>query len=191
MRADDVLAEFEAAGGLLRGHFILTSGRHSDTYLNKSAIAQYPERCARLCAALAAKIETAVGGADVIVSPALGAIVFGYETAKTLGARFFFLERDGEGFALRRGYAFKPGERVVIVEDIISTGLSARACVKAVEAAGAEPLALACLINRSGGGANVGAPVLALTELSIPTYAPDETPETLRAIPAVKPGSRA
>ncbi|MEL7028657.1 MAG: orotate phosphoribosyltransferase [Pseudomonadota bacterium] len=190
MKTEDVLREFEEAGALLRGHFILTSGRHSDTYLNKSIVSTDPQRTERLCRALAEKIEDAVGKPDIVVSPAMGAIVFGYETARHLGTPFMFMERAEGGFALRRGFALDPGARVAIVEDIISTGLSAGECVAAVRAQGGEPTVLACLIDRSGGTAKIDAPVVALAQLNVPTYDPADLPAHLADIAPVKPGSR-
>ena len=190
MNEAEVLAEFEEAGALLRGHFILSSGRHSDTYLNKSIVSMYPDRTERLCRSLAAKIDEQAGRIDVVVSPAMGAIIFGYETARHLETPFMFLERADGGFALRRGFRLEPGARVAVVEDIVSTGLSARESVAAVKAAGGEPICLACLIDRSDGRAEIGVSTIALARLDVPTYAPDDLPPELAAVKAVKPGSR-
>ncbi|MGF1545685.1 MAG: orotate phosphoribosyltransferase [Parvularculaceae bacterium] len=194
METSEVLAEFEAAGALLKGHFVLSSGRHSDTYLNKSLVATDPARVGRLCGALAAKVRERLGPDKApaqIVAPALGAIVFGYEVARSLGAPFMFAERgDAGGFVIRRGFEITPGARVLVVEDIVSTGLSARECVAAVGQAGGDVVALACLIDRSGGTADVGAPMIPLATLDVATYAPDALPPELAATPAVKPGSR-
>lgn len=187
----DVIREFEEAGALLKGHFILSSGLHSDTYLNKSIVSMYPERTERLCRALSEKVAAAgVGGFDYVVSPAMGAIIYGYETARQLGAPFMFVERvDGE-FTLRRGFRLPPGARVLVVEDIVSTGLSARECIAALRALGAEVVGLACLIDRSGGEADVGAPMIALAEMTVKTWPADDLPVHLKDTPAVKPGSR-
>jgi len=191
MTPEAVLAEFEAAGALMKGHFVLSSGLHSDTYLNKSLVSQYPERTERLCRALAEKARAGIAGAiDVVVSPAMGAIIYGYETARHLGAPFMFVERVDGAFHFRRGFALTPGARVLVVEDIVSTGLSARECIDAVRAAGGEVLALACLIDRSNGRADVGAPMISLAALDVEAYEPDALPPALAAIPAVKPGSR-
>jgi len=190
MDSDAVLREFEEAGALLRGHFVLSSGRHSDTYLNKSVVSMYPDRTERLCRALAEKAKAAFGPIDMVVAPAMGAIIFGYETARALGAPFMFMERAEGGFALRRGFELAPGARTLIVEDIVSTGLSARECLAAARATEAEVLGLACLIDRSGGRAALDAPLVALAELDVPTYAPDALPPHLQNAPAVKPGSR-
>lgn len=191
MKSSDVLNEFEAVGALQKGHFVLSSGLHSDTYLNKSIVSMYPERTERLCRALADKIRAAFGE-DIayVISPAMGAIIYGYETARHLGVPFMFVERVGGDFQLRRGFAVKPGDRVVVVEDIISTGLSARECIEAVRKLGANVIGLGCLIDRSGGKAEIGAPMTALAALDVEAWPADALPERLQRIPAVKPGSR-
>ena len=191
MNASEVLKEFEEAGALLRGHFVLSSGLHSDTYLNKSIVSMDPPRTERLCRALAQKIRDRFGGdIDCVISPAMGAIIYGYETARHLGTPFMFVERvDGE-FQLRRGFSVRPGARVVVVEDIVSTGLSARECVDAVRRAGGDVVGLGCLIDRSAGTAGTGAPVVALATLKVDAWPADRLPAHLAALPAVKPGSR-
>ena len=191
MTPAEVLQEFEDVGALLKGHFVLSSGLHSDTYLNKSIVSQYPAPTERLCRALAAKIRDQIGGVpDVVVSPAMGAIIYGYETARHLQTPFMFTERvDGE-FQLRRGFELRPGTRVVVVEDIVSTGLSARECLTCVRQAGGDALALACLIDRSNGAADVGAPMVSLAALEVDAYEPENLPPHLQGVPAVKPGSR-
>ncbi|MEL6365136.1 MAG: orotate phosphoribosyltransferase [Pseudomonadota bacterium] len=184
------LKEFEAAGALLRGHFILSSGRRSAVYLNKSVVSTDPARTERLCRRLAKAARAAFGQRiDAVVSPAMGGIIFGYETARHLETPFMYAERAAEGFALRRGFSVR-GKRILIVEDIVSTGLSARECVEAVKRAGGEVLAVGCLIDRSGGTADAGARLLPLARLDVASYAPDALPSELAAIPAVKPGSR-
>lgn len=190
MTDEEALQEFIDAGAIQKGHFILSSGLHSDTYLNKSIVSMHPERCERLCRALAAKIGAAISNIDYVVSPAMGAIIYGYETARHLGAPFMFLERVDGAFALRRGFSVKPGDRIVVVEDIVSTGLSAREAIAAVRAAGAEVLALGCLVDRSGGKVEVGAPIIPLARLNVEAWEPDNLPAHLRGTPAVKPGSR-
>lgn len=191
MHSADVLKEFEEAGALLKGHFVLSSGLHSDTYLNKSIVSMYPERTERLCRALARKAQQAFGGGiQFVVSPAMGAIIYGYETARHLGVPFMFVERvDGE-FQLRRSFRLDKGARVLVVEDIVSTGLSARECIAAVRKTGATVLGLACLIDRSGGKVDVGAPMTALAELNVDSWPADALPAHLQSVPAVKPGSR-
>ena len=191
MNSADALKEFEAVGALQKGHFVLSSGLHSDTYLNKSIVSMYPDRTERLCRALAQKVQDNVpGNIDYVVSPAMGAIIYGYETARHLGQPFMFLERvDGE-FQLRRGFQLSPGARVLVVEDIVSTGLSAREAITAVREAGGDVLALACLVDRSAGAVDVGAPILPLAELKVEAWPADGLPEHLINVPAVKPGSR-
>ena len=191
MKSSDALQEFEEAGALQKGHFVLSSGLHSDTYLNKSIVSMYPDRTERLCRALAEKAKDTVDGAiDFVVSPAMGAIIYGYETARHIGAPFMFLERvDGE-FLLRRGFGLPAGARVLVVEDIVSTGLSAREAIDAVRKAGGEVLALACLVDRSAGAVDVGAPIIPLAELKVDAWPADQLPDHLKDVPAVKPGSR-
>ncbi len=191
MKTADVLKEFEEAGALLRGHFILSSGLHSDTYLNKSIVSMYPERTERLCRALAEKVTGAgVGAIDFVISPAIGAIIYGYETARWLKVPFMFAERVDGVFVLRRGFVVPKGARVLVVEDIVSTGLSARECLDAVRTAGGDVVALACFIDRSGGKADFDAPLIALAALEVEAWPADRLPPHLASVPAVKPGSR-
>jgi orotate phosphoribosyltransferase len=190
MTTDDVLNEFRAAGALLEGHFILSSGRRSPVFLQKMFVFQDPARTERLCKALAAKVLASFGPVDVVVSPAVGGIVPGYETARHLGARAIFVEREDGAFKLRRGFQINPGDRVLIVEDIITTGLSTRECIASLKGHAGILLGAAVLIDRSGGKADVGAPLVALASFAVPDYAPDSLPPELAAIPATKPGSR-
>jgi orotate phosphoribosyltransferase len=191
MTQDEVLDEFRAAGALLTGHFILTSGRRSPVFLQKMFVFQDPARTEKLCKALAAKINEAFGRIDVVVSPAVGGIVPGYETARHLGARAIFVERENGKFALRRGFEIGAKDRVLVIEDIITTGLSLRETVDALRVHPCELVGGACLIDRSGGKADLGGlPRVALASLVIPDYAVDELPPELAALPAIKPGSR-
>ncbi len=191
MNSSEALREFEEAGALQKGHFILSSGLHSDTYLNKSIVSKYPDRTERLCKALAAKAAAEIEGKiDYVISPAMGAIIYGYETARHLGAPFMFLERVDGAFQLRRGFSIEPGARVLVVEDIVSTGLSAHEAIEAVRKAGGEVLALACLVDRSAGEAEVGAPIIPLAQLKVDAWPADDLPPHLKDTPAVKPGSR-
>ncbi|WP_454816790.1 orotate phosphoribosyltransferase [Labrys neptuniae] len=191
MTQDEVLAEFRAAGALLEGHFILTSGRHSAVYLQKNLVFMDPPRTERLCRALAERIRAAYGPIDMVVSPAVGGIVPGYETARALGAKTVFVERENGQFQLRRGFAIPKGARVVMVEDIITTGLSSRECLASIADQPGEIVGAACLIDRSGGKADLGKPLVALATLDIPTFEADKLPPELANQPAVKPGSRA
>lgn len=190
MNTADVLAAFKAAGALLEGHFILTSGRRSPVFLQKAFVFADPVTTERLCAALAQKITAAFGRIDVVVAPAVGAIVPGYETARALGCRSIYVERVDGVFQLRRGFAIRPGERVLVVEDIITTGVSVRETLDAIRSEPGEIVGAAVLINRSGGAADVGVPLVALADVDFPSYAADEIPPDLAAIPPVKPGSR-
>ncbi|WP_029356197.1 orotate phosphoribosyltransferase [Bosea sp. 117] len=190
MTQDEVLQEFRDAGALLEGHFILSSGLRSPVFLQKMFIFMDPARTERLCRALAHKIEARFGTIDYVVSPAIGGIVPGYETARQLGAKAVFVEREDGKFALRRGFSIPEGARVVMVEDIVTTGLSSRECLAAIADTPGTVVGAACLIDRSGGKADLGVPLVALAAVDIPTYAPDALPPELAAIPAVKPGSR-
>jgi len=191
MNSSEALKEFEDVGALQKGHFILSSGLHSDTYLNKSIVSMYPDRTERLCRALAKKAEAEiVGKIDFVISPAMGAIIYGFETARHLGVPFMFLERVDKEFQLRRGFSFEPGARILIVEDIVSTGLSAREAITAVQKVGGEVLALGCLVDRSAGKVDVGAPIIPLAQLEVAAWRSDKLPLHLKDIPAVKPGSR-
>ena len=190
MTDDQVLDEFRASDALLEGHFILSSGRHSPIFLQKMRVFQYPERTERLCRALADAIRARFGAVDLIVSPAMGGIIPGYETARALGCPAVFVEREDGEFRLRRGFQIPVGARVVMVEDIVTTGLSSRECLSAIRKHPAELLGAACLIDRSNGSADVGVPLIALVRMDVPDYDPDELPPELAAIPAEKPGSR-
>ena len=190
MNSVEVLDEFRAAGALLEGHFILSSGLHSSVFLQKMFVFMDPVRTERLCQALAQLIRERFGAIDLVVSPAVGGIVPGYETARHLGAKAIFVEREGGIFALRRGFAIPEGARVVMVEDIVTTGLSSRECLAAIKTHPGTVVGAACLIDRSNGRADLGVPLVALARLDVPNYPPDKLPPTLAALAAVKPGSR-
>jgi orotate phosphoribosyltransferase len=191
MNSDEVMAEFREAGALLEGHFILSSGLRSPVFLQKMFIFQDPARTEKLCRALALMITAKFGKIDVVVSPAIGGIVPGYETARHLGAKAVFVEREEGRFQLRRGFTIPEDAKVLIVEDIITTGLSSRECIEAINGLTKNLVGEACLIDRSGGKAELGIPYIALATLDIPTYAADQLPPELAAIPPIKPGSRA
>lgn len=190
MGEDEILDEFRASEALLEGHFILSSGRHSPVFLQKMRVFQYPERTERLCRALAAAITAQFGAVDMVVSPAMGGIIPGYETARALGCPAVFVEREDGAFKLRRGFRIPAGSRVVMVEDIVTTGLSSRECLAAIREHPGDLLGAACLIDRSNGKADVGVPLVSLLRLDVPDYAADDLPPELAAIPAEKPGSR-
>lgn len=191
MTRDDVLAVFRECGAMLEGHFILSSGLRSPVFLQKAKVFQYPAQTEKLCKAMAAKIH-ADGFGDVtkVVSPAIGGIIPGYETARHLNLPALYTERVDGKFELRRGFEIAPDDKVIVVEDIVSTGLSIRECVAALRDIGANVVAAACLIDRSGGEADVGVPLVSLIEYKVPAYPADQLPPELAAIPAIKPGSR-
>jgi len=190
MNNDDVLTEFREAGALLEGHFKLSSGLRSSVYLQCARVLSDPERAGRLCAELAKRIKSAGAQIDLVVSPAMGGVVVGYEMARQLGVPGIFVERvDGE-FELRRGFEIPEGARVLMMEDVVTTGLSSRECIETIRTHGAHVVLAGCLINRSGGSADVGVTLMSLAEIEAPTYQPDALPAHLEAIPAIKPGSR-
>lgn len=190
MTPDQVRDEFRAAGALLEGHFILSSGRRSPVFLQKMFVFMDPVRTERLCKALADKVQARFGRIDVVISPAVGGIVPGYETARHLGAKAMFVERENGQFTLRRGFEIPAGSRVLVVEDIITTGLSTRECLEAIAGHPGTTVGAAVLVDRSGGTVDVGVPLESLLAWRVPDYAPDELPDALKAIAAVKPGSR-
>jgi orotate phosphoribosyltransferase len=190
MNTQDVLDEFRAAGALREGHFVLSSGLHSPVFLQKNLVFMQPDRCERLCRALADRITARAPDLEVVISPAVGGIIPGYETARQLGLPSLYVEREGGAFKLRRGFAIRPGARVVMVEDIVTTGLSSRECIDAIRAAGGEVVCAACIVDRSGGKADVGVPLVALASLDVPAYPADQLPPELAAVPVEDPGSR-
>ena len=191
MNTEDVLQLFRESGALLQGHFILSSGLRSPVFLQKARVFMHPDKAERLCKALADKIRAeGYGNVSQVVSPAVGGIIPGYETARHLGVPAIYTERVNGVFELRRGFEIAPGEKVIVVEDIVSTGLSIRECIEAIRKVGADVVAAACLIDRSGGEVDIGVPLVALTRFKVPAYPADALPPELAAIPAVKPGSR-
>ena len=187
----DILAEFRAAEALLDGHFILSSGLRSARYLQCARVLMDPARAARLVAALVAKLPPVARAVDAVVAPAMGGVIVGYEVARQLGVASMFVERPTGTFELRRGFALAPGTTVLMVEDVVTTGLSSREAIAAIHAAGGAVVAAACLVDRSDGTADVGVPLTSLLRLAVPSYAPDALPPELAALPAIKPGSRA
>ncbi len=190
LTGEQALDEFRAAGALLEGHFILSSGLHSPVFLQKMFVFQDPARTERLCRALAEKARAAFGPIDIVASPALGGIVPGYETARWLRAKAIFVERENGVFKLRRGFSIPVDARVLMVEDVITTGLSSRETLAALAEHPGKIVGAACLIDRSGGQADIGVPRVALATIEIPAYPADALPPELAAVPAVKPGSR-
>lgn len=192
MTDDEILAEFRAADALLHGHFLLSSGRHSEYYLQCARVLMDTERAGRLAVALAGKLPRELRHAiDLVVSPAMGGVIIGHEMGRALGKPAIFVERPTGTFELRRGFEIEKGAKILMVEDVVTTGLSSREAMDAVRAAGGEVIAEASLVDRSAGSVDLGVPFYPLVAINFPTYAADELPEHLAATPAVKPGSRA
>jgi orotate phosphoribosyltransferase len=192
MTDDEILAEFRAAEALLEGHFILSSGLRSPRYLQCARVLMNPARAARLIEALALTIPDKFKvQIDAVVSPAMGGVIVGHEMGRALGVDAMFLERPEGVFELRRGFRLNRGARVLMMEDVVTTGLSSREAIAAIERAGGEVVVAASLVDRSGGTADLGVPFYPLIRLDVPTYAVDSLPPELAEIPAIKPGSRA
>ena len=192
MTDEEVLAEFRAADALLEGHFVLSSGLHSPRYLQCARVLMDPRRAARLAAVLVDRLPAEVKrDVSAVVSPAMGGVIAGHEVARALGVEAMFLERPTGTFELRRGFRLAQGQRVLMMEDVVTTGLSGREAIAAIAAAGGEAVAAAALVDRSDGAAELGVPFFPLVRLSVPSYAADALPTELAAVPATKPGSRA
>jgi orotate phosphoribosyltransferase len=190
MTTEEVLSVFRSAGAILEGHFILTSGLRSPVFLQKARVFMHADKTERLCRALADRIRVEVkGGIDYVVGPAVGGLIPAYETSRHLGVPAIWVEREQGVFRLRR-FEIEKGARIVVVEDIVTTGLSIRETIECLKALGAEVLAAACIIDRSAGKTDVGVPLIALAEYEVPAYPADQLPPELAAIPPVKPGSR-
>ncbi|MBY0406365.1 MAG: orotate phosphoribosyltransferase [Rickettsiales bacterium] len=195
MDTEAVLQEFKAAEAILTGHFILSSGLHSSTYLQCARALMDAKRADRLCKALADQVrnwmKTTGQTIDVIVAPAMGGVVVGYEMGRQLGLLSMFCERVDGSFALRRGFTLEPGQKVLVVEDVVTTGKSSMEAVACIKQHGAEAVAVCSLIDRrSSNDVSLTLPLISLMSLDIPTYAADSLPESLKSMPAVKPGSR-
>lgn len=192
MTEDEVLAEFRSCHALLEGHFKLSSGRHSAHYLQCARVLMNPERASRLALALAHKLPRDLRGKiDLVVSPAMGGLIIGHEMGRALGKDAIFVERPTGTFELRRGFEIPPGAQVLMVEDVVTTGLSSREAMDCVRALGGEIVAEAALVDRSAGTVDLGVPFYPLVALNFPTYAEGEIPAELAAVPVTKPGSRA
>ena len=191
MTEDEILAEFRAADALLDGHFLLSSGLHSPRYLQCARVLMDPARAARLASALAHSLPLEIKSAiSIVVSPAMGGIVIGHEVGRSLGLEAIFLERPSGTFELRRGFRLEPKQKVLLVEDVVTTGLSSREAIAAVSAAGGAVVAAAALVDRSNGLADLGVPFFPLIRLDVPVYEPEALPAELAALPVEKPGSR-
>ena len=192
MTEDEVLAEFRAADALLEGHFILSSGLRSPRYLQCARLLMEPARAERIARALAERLpEETRNAIDIVISPAMGGVIIGHEMGRALGRPAVFVERPEGKFELRRGFRLDPGAKVLMVEDVVTTGLSSREAIKAIEEAGGKVIAAASIVDRSGGSADLGVPYTSLIRIDVPTYEADALPPELAAIPAIKPGSRA
>lgn len=192
MTTEEVLQTFEANDALLKGHFQLTSGLHSNRYLQCALVLQHPPVAETLCAALAAKAksDSRIGQIDLVVAPALGGVIVAHEVARALGVRALFTERHEKVMTLRRGFAIKPGERCFVVEDVVTTGGSTREVMDVVTSLGGVAVGAGSLIDRSGGAVDLGVPRHALATLEVPTYQPDDCPMCREGSTAIKPGSR-
>ena len=192
MTDDEILAEFRDADALLEGHFILSSGLRSPRYLQCARLLMDPERAEKMARALAAKLPEAIRRSiDIVVSPAMGGVIIGHEMGRALGKPALFVERPQGKFELRRGFRLERGSKVLLVEDVVTTGLSSREAIAAVEEAGGKVVAAASLVDRSNGSADLGVPYTPLIRIDVPAYEPDDVPPELAQIPAIKPGSRA
>ena len=192
MTDEEILAEFRAAEALLEGHFILSSGLRSPRYLQCARVLMDGRRAERLARALADKIPSELREQiEAVVSPAMGGVIIGHEMGRALGRPAMFVERPDGEFHLRRGFSIEPGTRVLMVEDVVTTGLSSREAIAALQAAGGDVIAEAALVDRSAGQADLGVPFVPLIRIDVPTYSAEDLPPDLAAIPAVKPGSRA
>ena len=192
MTDDEVLAEFRAADALLEGHFILSSGLRSPRYLQCARLLMDPARAERIANALAERLPGEIRrDIDIVVSPAMGGVIIGHEMGRALSRPAIFVERPEGKFELRRGFRLDPGARVLMVEDVVTTGLSSREAIKAIGEAGGRVIAAASVVDRSGGGVDLGVPYTSLIRIDVPIYEADALPPELQAIPAIRPGSRA
>ena len=191
MTTEDVLDIFRQAGAFLEGHFILSSGRRSALFMQKALIFRNPVLTEKLCSALADKVREQLGTLpDFIIAPAMGGVIPGYEMARQLGLESMFMERENGTFMLRRGFELKQGQTVLMVEDIVTTGLSSRETIKEITEAGGDVIAGCCIFDRSGGEADIGVPLISLAAKRFPDFDPNDLPPELASKPAIKPGSR-
>ncbi len=191
MTEDEILSEFRAADALIEGHFLLSSGRHSAHYLQCARLLMNPERAGRIAVAIAQKIPREIRSEiQVVISPAMGGLIIGHEMGRALGVDAMFVERPDGVFSLRRGFSLAEGTKVLMMEDVVTTGLSSREAIKAIEEAGGVVIAAGAVVDRSAGTAELGVPFFPLIQLNFPTYAADELPVSLATTEPVKPGSR-
>jgi orotate phosphoribosyltransferase len=191
MTEDEILSEFRSVDALLEGHFLLSSGRHSTYYLQCARLLMNPERAGRIALALTQKMPRELRNEiEAVISPAMGGLIIGHEMGRALGVDAMFVERPDGVFGLRRGFSIAPGTKILMMEDVVTTGLSSREAIAAIEAAGGHVIAAGAVVDRSAGTVDLGVPFFPLIQLNFPTYAPDELPPELAATEAVKPGSR-
>tara|TARA_B100000674_G_C37819354_1_gene905030 strand:- start:494 stop:1075 length:582 start_codon:yes stop_codon:yes gene_type:complete len=190
MNQEQILEKFIEAGALLEGHFVLSSGLHSARYIQCARVMMHPKISQFLCKELANRISDKFGPVDLVVSPAMGGVIVGYEVAKQLGVPAIFFERVEGQFQLRRGFEIKEQSKCIMVEDIVTTGLSSRECISAITESHGNVIGAACLIDRSSGAANVGVDLVSLAKMTIETYKEPNIPSWLNDIPISKPGSR-
>ena len=191
MTDEEIIGELRGCDALLEGHFLLSSGRHSAHYLQCARVLMNPDRAGRMAFALSQKIPREIRSQiDVVVSPAMGGLIIGHEMGRALGKNAMFLERPEGTFELRRGFALEEGAKVLMVEDVVTTGISSREAIEAIAREGGEVIAEVALVDRSSGEADMGVPFFPLIQLSFPTYAEEDVPAELKAVPITKPGSR-
>jgi orotate phosphoribosyltransferase len=190
MNEKEIFDKFIEAKALLEGHFVLSSGLHSAKYIQCARVMMFPEIASQLCGQLAKLISQKFETIDMIVSPAMGGVIVGYEVARQLKCPAVFFERVEGNFKLRRGFEIENGQRCLMVEDIVTTGLSSRECIAAINQNGGKVVGAACLIDRSSGFADVGVDLVSLAQMQIDTYKESEIPDWLNALPITKPGSR-
>ncbi len=191
MNDAEVFTEFTDSGAILKGHFILSSGLHSDTYLQCARVLMDAQRAERLCGALAAKVKKKFADDfDLVVAPAMGGVVVGYEMGRQLGVPSIFCERENGVFTFRRGFTIEKGAKVLVVEDVVTTAKSSLEAIEVIKAHGGDVIAEVCLIDRGAGAGNLPVPLISLLKLDVPTFKPDALPAHLKNIEAVKPGSR-
>jgi orotate phosphoribosyltransferase len=191
MTEDEILSEFRSVDALLEGHFLLSSGRHSAYYLQCARLLMNPERAGRIALTLTQKMPRELRNEiQAVISPAMGGLIIGHEMGRALGVDAMFVERPDGVFGLRRGFTIAPGTKILMMEDVVTTGLSSREAIAAIEAAGGHVIAAGAVVDRSAGTVDLGVPFVPLIQLNFPTYAPDELPPELAATEAIKPGSR-
>lgn len=192
MNEQDILKEFTDAGAILKGHFILSSGLHSDTYLQCARVLMDTARAERLCAALAAKLKAKLPNQkfDLVVAPAMGGVIVGYEMGRQLRVPTIFCERENGSFTFRRGFSIPEGAKVLVVEDVVTTAKSSIETIECIRVHGGEVVAEASLIDRGEGAAKLPVPLVSLLKLEVPAYKPDALPAHLAGTQAIKPGSR-